>query len=303
MSSTKTIQVNRDFLSLNSHSVKKDARIKSKKGLSKTLTSPNKMRKEFLKKIKDFQSKRLAGLNTGDTIEKTPDEKEFEQEFNKSLMFLQNIKNIKDSDVKPPPIIKGVEVSVVLPSSFDEHAPLKPTVRSSIENTESITIQPYKSLVKLPPRPLYSSLKNSVKPTYREWVKTQKISPVTKPCNVISEETTKPTYKKDKLYDKIKIKRMTKTIKRVLGKTGNKVSVLIKSRQTRRRIQGEQSKLNQTSIHDIKKYLRDRNLIKVGSNSPNDVIRKLYEQCILTGDVTNNSEKILIHNFINDKNV
>ena len=69
----------------------------------------------------------------------------------------------------------------------------------------------------------------------------------------------------------------------------------------KRKIQIEQAKLNKTSIHSIKKYLRDRNLIKVGSNSPNDVLRKLYEQCVLAGDITNNSENILLHNFINDK--
>ena len=123
----------------------------------------------------------------------------------------------------------------------------------------------------------------------------------------VPEETERSSklssYKKEKKEKecKIKTKKLTKTIKRILGKTGNSVGVLIKSRQTRRKIQGEQAKLNQTSIHDIKKYLRERNLIKVGSTSPNDVLRKLYEQCILAGDIANNSENILLHNFINDK--
>ena len=309
MSEIKTIQVNKDFLS----STKQNKKIKTKKPSTKTLSSPNKMRKEFLKKLKNFQSKRNSSLKTREVVEKTSDEKEFEQEFNKSLLFLQKFKSKKEENiVKIPPCKDDVEISVILPKSLE--TPIiqtkKPSINNELAASNTNSTQMYKKPIKLLPRPSYSSLKNSTKPTYREWIKTQKVKSGNKPTHVIindkptTECINRPsvslnTVKTQK--NKIKRKRITKTIKHLLGKTGNRVGILIKNRQTRRKIQIEQAKLNKTSIHSIKKYLRDRNLIKVGSNSPNDVLRKLYEQCVLAGDITNNSENILLHNFINDK--
>ena len=95
-----------------------------------------------------------------------------------------------------------------------------------------------------------------------------------------------------------------RTIKRkyTLGKSKIKktVSVLLKDRGTRKRIITAQKELKQKSINDIKSYLRDHNMIKIGSNAPNDVIRKLYESCMLAGEVTNSNTDILLHNLIKD---
>ena len=85
-----------------------------------------------------------------------------------------------------------------------------------------------------------------------------------------------------------------------LGKKGNKVGVLIKDRNTRKRIQEEHTLLKKKSIMEIKNYLKERNLIKVGSEAPNDVVRHMYEQAVLCGDVENMSKDALVHNFLND---
>ena len=99
-----------------------------------------------------------------------------------------------------------------------------------------------------------------------------------------------------------KRKRITRTLKYKLGKHSNgTVSVLIKNSQTRRKIQTEQSLLKQKSILDIKNYLRKNNLLKVGTQAPNDVLRHLYEQSILAGQVENTSKENLIHNYFNDE--
>ena len=97
-------------------------------------------------------------------------------------------------------------------------------------------------------------------------------------------------------------RRITRTLKYSLGKHKNgKVSVLIKNAKTRRKVQTEQALLKQKSIADIKVYLRGKNLLKVGSDVPNDVVRQLYENAILAGDVTNKSKDTLIHNYFNEK--
>jgi hypothetical protein len=100
----------------------------------------------------------------------------------------------------------------------------------------------------------------------------------------------------------IAIKRTTKkTIKRkyTLGKskTGKSVGVLVKDRGTRKQILTAQKDLKRKQINDVKIYLREHNLIKVGSNAPNDVLRKLYESAMLAGEITNSNAETLLHNF------
>jgi hypothetical protein len=97
-------------------------------------------------------------------------------------------------------------------------------------------------------------------------------------------------------------KKITRTLKYKLGKHANgKVSVLIKNAQTRRKIQTKQAMLKRKSILDIKNHLRSKNLLKVGSQAPNDVLREIYEQSILAGQIENKSKETLIHNYFNDK--
>ncbi len=100
----------------------------------------------------------------------------------------------------------------------------------------------------------------------------------------------------------VAIKRITKkTIKRkyTLGKSkmSKSVAVLVKDRGTRKQILNAQKDLKRKQINDIKTYLREHNLIKVGSNAPNDVLRKLYESAMLAGEITNSNTDTLLYNF------
>jgi hypothetical protein len=95
-----------------------------------------------------------------------------------------------------------------------------------------------------------------------------------------------------------------KTIKKkyTLGKSKIKkmVGVLIKDRGTRKQVLTAQKDLKRKTINEVKSYLRDHNLLKAGSNAPNDVVRKLYESAMLAGDITNSNTEILLHNFSKD---
>lgn len=98
-----------------------------------------------------------------------------------------------------------------------------------------------------------------------------------------------------------KINRVTRKKKYILGKKkGSKqIGILLKNRETQKKVKAEVSSLKSKSIQEIKDYLRKKNLIKLGSESPTDVLRKLYEDSILSGDVENDNSENLLHNFLN----
>ena len=185
--------------------------------------------------------------------------------------------------------------------------------------------------------PAYSNLKNGSKPTFREWknqtVKNHHITkhkklqideePILKeemntsilqelkefrqkPIEHIenknsNEEHEQTILSMDSPLNNIQsIKKITtRTLKYKLGKRGKKVGVLIKNAKTRKIIQREYALLKQKQISDIKNYLRSKNLLKIGSDAPNDVLRQMYEQAILSGEVENKAGETLIHNFMN----
>jgi hypothetical protein len=100
------------------------------------------------------------------------------------------------------------------------------------------------------------------------------------------------------------VKKITKR-KYTLGKSPKyrKVGVLIKGRQTKKNIINSHKKLKHTDIHQIKKYLKKHGMLKTGSSCPDEILRKMYESSMLSGEVNNTNKNMLIHNFLNDDEI
>ena len=91
----------------------------------------------------------------------------------------------------------------------------------------------------------------------------------------------------------------SRTFKIGKSKTHPKIGVLISNRTIRKGITTQSHLLKQTPMHEIRKFLEKRGLIKVGTAAPNEILRKMYESSkMLCGEVYNHNSDTLLHNFI-----
>jgi len=260
--------------------------------------------------------------------------KELAEKKRKQNIRNQTIKNKAASNEQGTndPIKININAESIAKDSTSQVAPANvvPTtpmimVRDTERASEPTTPSPpqpvhrmHNQTVKIKPPPPYTCLKNSssTKPTYRQWMARTNESnirrqpPLSIPQNSFAN-TPDTSLRSEKLAElqsksnakrkprKIRRKKMT-TLKHKLGKSGRKVSVLIKNHRTRKQIQIECGALKQKKISEVRSYLKKHNLLKGGSVAPNDVLKATYEQAILAGDVVNKSAETLIHNYTRD---
>ena len=329
--SGKTIQINPEYLALHGRGSKKYRT--QKRGRKQKPIAPkqsNKMRRELLGRIKEFQKKKeeetseVPRKKTSADLEN--ESNEFHHEFNRSLSFLQDLatrkrrhkkrgSTIKHGGGNPskvaidlPPEMMEVRTAVSKKNSPHTPSPQAPIVIPKEAIGPQITT-PKPTEPPLVPKeaPPYGALKRGTRPTFREWKRmTQKertpdptplIHIEDKPKEILSDRQEKLKQLKAKTKMGGKKASRIKTVKYRLGKLPDKVAVLIKDCQTRKRVQHEHGALKTQTILEVKNYLRGKNLLKSGSNAPNDVLRQLYEQSILAGDVENTGKETLMHNF------
>jgi hypothetical protein len=389
--SNKTISINPSLFSVGSSKTKKN-REKKAKPVTVPLISPNVLKNKLLKRIKEHKQKetqdlannkrKLNDANSVETIKNFQNEMlKFNDEFADSINYLQTLSKQRklDAEKRNNEYLKQRQKEEIERRTIRNYHELniKPTVNIDLPDelmqptiTEPFQINMPQKLNDVP----YGVLKGGLKPSYREWARTQRNNIVTNPnasliiqgginsqqtarenrLNLLrqkiknkSEETNVDPILTENLIRKpntvvqpvtsqlvqpvtsqlvqpvtsqvvqpitsqpvteqttgkiVATKHITKkTIKRkyTLGRSNIKktVSVLIKDRGTRKKVLTAQKDLKRKNINDIKVYLKDHNLIKTGSNAPNDVLRKLYESAMLSGEITNNNTETLLHNL------
>lgn len=348
----KIIEINPDLFTL-----KKTVKNKKEKKIKPKLpTQSNQVKRELMKKIKDYQKKSQDKINKDEKnriLEKSEKTKEnndeiiFDDEFNNSLNFLQELakdkyqeKIKKQTFKKEKKENKLNNISLDLPKEFNislKEPELQ--VNNIKENNDSFSLKIQEDISEdnnlsnstnskesLP----YGCLKGGNKPTFREWKRQTQKKPldisgslenkvlinnevkdnlsIDNQNNFIERQEKLKNLKESFLNkdDNVKLEkkivpiidRKVKTTKYKLGKHDKKISVLIKNNSTRKTVKEDLTKLKKKSILDIKNYLRKHNLIKVGSSAPNDVLRQIYEQSILAGDINNNNNNnFLVNNL------
>lgn len=303
----KTIQINPELFTIGGK--KRDSKKKKKKlNPFSAALKPNDVKKQLINRVKEAQKRKKEKLLHSREQENKDDN--FANEFTNTVNYLETVEKEKQKKRR------------------------KKKERKKRNKTMKATEEVIQSILK--PTPKYGILKNSKKPTYRQWKKTLKNNQENTTLNITDDiDRNNKTERKSKLeelkssFDKIvsviepgekdtnventqliqkkkkrRRKHKTKKVKRklTLGKNLKKgvVGVLIKNRTMRKKIKNENLKLHTKSDTVVRRYLLKHNLMKIGSSAPEDILRTTYENSYLAGDIINKNADVLLHNYIQE---
>ena len=289
--------------------------------ISNNKTISTSLKNKFLKKVANSKNEKIKKkLFVQDSIDSN--------EFEKSIQYISNLvqdeqkERIYNKSIKQPAEQPIVPVMTELSMELQEEILPEPL------NSSNISLN-----YKIDNDIGYGCLKNGIKPNYRNWIKTKKNNcldnniktttfenpievtssveiPLEQPSLVDDVNEKLPELKKEipKFEEIVSIpteQKIKKTIKRTytLGKSKlyRKIGLLLKNKTIKQKVLDAQKELKKTDLKSIKKYLVDKGLIKIGSNAPVDVLKELYENAKLTGEVNNLNKETLLYNFINEK--
>jgi len=117
--------------------------------------------------------------------------------------------------------------------------------------------------------------------------------------------TDTPPKEKEKEKEKDKEKKpksilKNNTVKHTFGKKNNTVKIFIKDKDEYSKIESDKKKLMKHPMTQVRNYLKTRKLYQVGSTAPDELLREMYVNSHLTGNVENVNSKHLIQQFMND---
>ena len=302
-STKKLITINPAFLNnLKSHAGPAKRTLKLKPAPNDTSID---MKKKMMNRIKEFQmnnsQSNAAQNNTAnsDTAKSDTEQSDsFDNEFSKSLMFLNGYtkKNKTRKDVSQPvivdwpesekanvieaqaiPIIANPVIRTI--SNPVTHAIANPVTHAIANPVIPVVANP----VIISKEPPYGNLKNGTKQTFRNRHRVENVN--NNNANINDNNTINRPEEK------------THKVKYLLGKHNKKVSVLIKNDITRKRTHQEKDALKNVPIYEIRAYLQKNNLIKIGSEVTENIMREMYESAMLTGRINNINNVILLNNY------
>lgn len=361
MSSKKIISINPDFFTVSSRKTKTkenkhnktQRKRNTKQRIQKMSLKPNKIKKDLLKRIKEYQNKnKQNGGTTNDNGQGTTNnssEKQSELSFDDALSSLEKIikdkKKVKQKKQKQQLQKSEKKLTIQTPTSLSGGSTSQPSnvVQSQQPGSAVHNRHHHNPLIK--PDPPFGCLKGGKKKTYRQYFKMKHNKTLRKPeQNSVKKHTlhigghvskdsgnnknlgkqdvtttvTTPSIdiRKQKMDEfkrkyvlkqnihnkkykkKYKVHTYRKTYK--LGKKGGKVNVLIKNNKTRKKVKKAVDALDKTPFIEVKRYLKQRHMIKTGTPAPEYVLREMYKNAMLAGDIHNKNDEVLVHNYFNE---
>jgi hypothetical protein len=162
--------------------------------------------------------------------------------------------------------------------------------------------------------PKYSNLKGSLLPTFRQLARLPVVNPTVDPLiqGGNSEAKRKDVSYQRQLLDAIDTvgpkegdkddvhKRHVRTYRLGRSKLGL-VSVLLSNKQIRRTISKKKHDLKRLPMQKVRQDLVRKGFIRMGSTAPDNVLREIYENVEMIGQVRNFSPDILMHNLLGEE--
>lgn len=330
--SKKEIKINPSFLQYGSF----DGGKKKGRPASATRKNENKKKEELLKvndsSVRDLLLKRLKEYRKNKTKKQEPKHGQNQNVSSEFMQALRKKKNKTANSVKMeidepktrPPSSQNSSCATTTswsqpeddenniinlddPNAFSTIT--KSSTTMSPDSSPLPRLEPEISKVNILPEPQYSNLKNSDRPTFREFYnKPLPKSSCPNDSSVTSLETSvsvsaSPSqtqlHKKKPTQERIEIA-VEKVFKVGKNKTQKKIGIFIKNNKIKRKNEEDKVKLKRTNFKTVKNYLKKNNLVKYGTKAPTDLLRAIYESSKIVGDVKNVNGDNLIHNYVND---
>lgn len=338
MSDKKVFAIDPNLFSFSKNTTRKkrdktteNSKIKMK--VAKPKKNDSLKKRSILNMIRKHQETEYKNKFDNSNKKNTNDVQNFNSDFKNATDFFKNLENnVTQKAISKPntnnhtikqypnvtnplsqkPYIEPTMINTTLPTTLNNITDsIKPAINElpAVINTN------------IAPTPKYGCLKNGSLPTYRSFMnQTRKKQPdiiggkppdtpiTVKSNNFSSLESSKIKEKIENInINKNKKKKMKrkKTIRRThkIGRSRimPKVSVLVSNKTIRNNISTKTQLIKQVPIHEIRRYLIKHGFIKVGSTTPNDVLRKMYESAMLIcGEIQNHNPDNLLYNFLHD---
>jgi len=339
MSDKKVFAIDPNLFSFSTNTTRKkrdkpteDSKIKMK--VSKPKKNDSLKKRSILNMIRKHQETEYKNKFDNSNKKTTNNIQNFNSDFKNATDFFKNLEDNVTQKASSKPITNNHTIKQYptitnpLPkTSYIEPSMINTTLPATLNNiTNSIkpAINELPTVINtnIAPIPRYGCLKNGSLPTYRSFMnqtrKTQPDiiggTPTDTPISVKSHNLTS-SLQSSKIKEKIeninmnknkkkKMKRK-KTIRRThkIGRSRimPKVSVLVSNKTIRNNISTQTQLIKQVPIHEIRRYLIKHGFIRIGSNTPNDVLRKMYESAMLIcGEIQNHNPDNLLYNFLHD---
>jgi hypothetical protein len=300
------------------------------------LLNPNKAKKQLLEKIKMHQkNKNKTIIIETDTKDEHSKDIEFNDKLKDSMNYLDNIlksqkktkeerKQKKQKKQKKRHIDKSIidkkseqDVDLVISKTHTDEIPTEQKDKDKqhyIKEPIKINKTIKKHYIK--DDPPYGILKGGKKPTFSQYHTLKFNTHPLKNENKIEikdggmklntplerkvklDEIKKKNVPKNRRFKKFKIKTTTKTYKVGKHKHNRSVSIMLKNNVTKKKINQDLISLCKTPIKEVKKYLREKNLIKYTTKTPEYILQSMYINAMLSGDLENVNKSNLIYNYL-----